>query len=284
MPARVFGILRRVGLEISAGQIVEQHFVVCAEEITPLVAQMSEEFFLERQHLIQRGVKLVDFGQAEILAEQVGQRGALEPVAMQLPLRAGREQPLGDEHAEDAIPARALARSGEMRGEEGIQAELGIEFEREPATAPLTGTVEGELIQPDLNHARVIGGRGAVMGKESDLRSCVGVRRMGVERFAPGFALGIVDLAEIEHLTLSDASVVETFVFDDTPVGVILAILLPNLRAEKHNDWREYRPGGGWEEGGSSLQANLRRRSVCSLGNPRAAPPKIVETRGESAK
>lgn len=77
LPARVGRIVRRVGLEVSAGQIVEPHFVVRAEEIAPLVAQRIEEFFLERPPLIPRGVKLVDFGQPEIRAEQIGQRGPL---------------------------------------------------------------------------------------------------------------------------------------------------------------------------------------------------------------
>jgi hypothetical protein len=52
---------------------------------------------------------------------------------------------------------------------------------------------------------------------------------VGVERFAPGGARGIIDLAEVKHLPLHDAAVVETFVFDHPPARVFLAILLPNL-------------------------------------------------------
>ena len=101
------------------------------------------------------------------------------------------------------------------------------------------------MIQPNPHHARVIGGRGSVMREQSDLGSGVGIGRMSVESFAPGGALGVIDLAEIEDLPLRDAAVVETFVFDHTPIGVFLAIFLPNLRAEKHNDRREYTPSGG---------------------------------------
>ena len=190
---------------------------------------MIEEFFLERQDLIQRGIKLVDLGQTEIAAEQIGQRGALEPVAMQMPLRTRREQTLGDEDLEDVIPARALARGGQMFGEKGVEAELTIEFEGQPAAAPLTRTLERKLIQPDADHARVIGGRRAVVREERDLGSRVGARGVGVESFAPGGALGVIDLAEIKHLALHDATVVEPFVFDHTPVSVFLAILLPEL-------------------------------------------------------
>ena len=255
-----------------------------AEEIAPFVAQVIEEFFLERQHLIQRGVKLVDFGQTEILAEQVGQRGALEPVAMQMPLRAGREQALRDEHPEDAIPARALARGGKMFREECIETELAVKFQSQPAPAPLTRTLDRELIQPDLHHARVIGGRGTIMREQSDLRRRVGIGGVSVESFTPGFALGIIDLAEVEHLALRHAPVVETFVFDHTPAGVFLAIFFADLRTQKHNDRREYTPGGRGEESGSSLQALLKNTHALSLANPHGSPPKIVETRVQSAK
>jgi hypothetical protein len=37
----------------------------------------------------------------------------------------------------------------------------------------------------------------------------------------------------------------ETFVFDHTPASVFLAIFFANLRTQKHNDPREYTPGGG---------------------------------------
>ena len=54
---------------------------------------------------------------------------------------------------------------------------------------------------------------------------------MGVEGLAPGGTLGVIDLAQVEHLALHDAAVVEALVFDHTPVGVRLAILLAELRA-----------------------------------------------------
>ena len=158
-----------------------------------------------------------------------------------------------------------------------------MEFERQAATAPLTRTLEGELIRPDLHDARVIGGRGAVMGKERDLGSRVGIGRMSIESFAPGIALGIIDLAEGEHLPLSDAPVVESFVFDHTPAGVFLAIFFADLSTQKHNDWREYTPGGRGDESGSSLQTNLQNARGHSLANPLASSTKKIETRVQSA-
>lgn len=203
---------------------------------------------------------------------------------MQMPLGTGCQQPLSDEHPEDAIPARALARGREVLGEKRVQTELTVEFQREPATAPLPRTAQGELIQPDLHHARVINGRGPIMREEGDLGSRAGIRAVSLEGLAPGRALAIIDLAQVEHLALSHASVVQTLVFDDRPVGVFLAIFFADLRTQKHNDRREYTPCGRWEEVESSLQANLPHLSGLSLANPRNSTPKIVESRVQSAK
>ena len=232
--ARIVGIVGGAGLEIGAGQIVEQHFVLRAEEIAPSLAQVIKEFFLERQDLIERGVEFVDFGQTEIAAEQIGQRGALEPITVQMPFRTRREQPLGDEDLEDLIPARAFARGGQVRGEESAEAELAVKFQGEPAAAPLAGMMEREFIQPDTDDAVVAFGRGPVVGKESDLGSRGGVRRVGLKRLAPGGVWGVIDLAEIKHLTLRAAPVVETFVFNHTPIGVRLAIFFADLGTQKH--------------------------------------------------
>ena len=67
------------------------------------------------------------------------------------------------------------------------------------------------------------------MREEGDLGSGVGAGGVSVERLAPSFALRVIDLAEIKHLALRDAPVVEPLVFDDTPVRVLLAILLLEL-------------------------------------------------------
>ncbi|NBR88274.1 MAG: hypothetical protein EBT61_22805, partial [Verrucomicrobia bacterium] len=116
MPARVRRIGRCVSLKVRARQVVEQHLVGRAEEVAPLVAQVVEELVLERQDVIQRGVELVDLRQAEVAAQQVGQRGARKPVAMQVPLGAGGQQALGDQDLKDLIPARTFARGGQVGG------------------------------------------------------------------------------------------------------------------------------------------------------------------------
>ena len=78
------------------------------------------------------------------------------------------------------------------------------------------------------------------MGEERDLGSRVGLRRVGVEGLAPSGTLGVIDRAEVEYLTLRDAPVGPPFVFDHTPTGVLLAILLPKLGTQKHIGPRSY--------------------------------------------
>jgi hypothetical protein len=60
--------------------------------------------------------------------------------------------------------------------------------------------------------------------EKRDLRGRVGVRRVGIEGLAPGGALGVIHLAEVKHLPLCNASIVQTFIFHHTPVSVFLAI------------------------------------------------------------
>ena len=201
-----------------------------------------------------------------------------------MPLRTRREPALRDEDLEALIPARARARGGQRFGEARVEAELAIEFEREPAAAPLTRMMEGKRVQADADDALAVRGRGAVVRKERDLGGGIRAGGVGGERLAPGGALGVIDLAEVKHLPLRDATLVQAFVFHHTPASVFLAIFFANLGTQKHNDRRAYTRGGGGGRGGSSLQALLRNERGLSLANPCALPPKTVATDLQSAK
>jgi len=67
------------------------------------------------------------------------------------------------------------------------------------------------------------------VGEKGDLARDGFALGVSVEGFAPGGALGIIDLAEIKHLALEDAAVAKPFVFDHTPIGVFFSILLAGL-------------------------------------------------------
>ena len=69
-------------------------------------------------------------GEAEVTAEQIGQRALAEPLA------AGRNQPVGDQHEQDLLPTRALAAGRQARGEEAVESQLLPQLQGEPAGAP----------------------------------------------------------------------------------------------------------------------------------------------------
>jgi len=68
----------------------------------------------------------------------------------------GSEPPPGDEHLESLLPAHALARGGQLCGRDGVEAGLAVEFEGEPATAPLARMLEREFIQADAHDKAVV--------------------------------------------------------------------------------------------------------------------------------
>jgi len=89
------------------------------------------------------------------------------------------------------------------------------------------------LAQSDRNHVAVESRRDAVLGEKRDLRRASAF----VERFdgaAPTRALAVVDLAEIENLTLNHAPVVNPAGLDHRPGPMLLAVLAANLVAQKH--------------------------------------------------
>ena len=67
--------------------------------------------------------------------------------------------------------------------------------------------------------------------KEYFIKGVAAAAFQHVDRFAPGGALGVVDLAQVQHVPLHDASALASAVLDDAPIAVRLAILLSCLAA-----------------------------------------------------
>ena len=86
--------VRGIDLEIRAGQIVEQHVKFYIEQVAPAGCQVREQVGFVRQQNVMTGVELVPRGQAEIRPKQISHGAAAEPVAVQLPLAARRDQPV----------------------------------------------------------------------------------------------------------------------------------------------------------------------------------------------
>ena len=246
---------RRVGLEVGAGQVVEQHIEGGVEEIAPAPDQMVEDRLLVGEQPVMAAVELVAFRQAGILAQQIGERTAVEPVAMQPPLAARREQAIGHQHEQDQIPARALAVGGQPVCPEAIESKLLPQRQGEPAAAPLPRPAEPHLRELEADHGVVRRqALAAILGKQRDAARS---RRSGLhdfDRASPGQLLGIIDLAKIQHLLLDRSAAGDTAVFHDTPVSVFLTVLPARFEAQEH-DVEDYpRNGECWKRGRSAPQ------------------------------
>jgi hypothetical protein len=89
MTALVRVIVRRRGLEIGAGEVVQQHFEPRPEQVLPTLAQMREQRLLVGQQLVQAAIERSLLRQPIIRSEQIRHRALLEPLPVQAPLAAG---------------------------------------------------------------------------------------------------------------------------------------------------------------------------------------------------
>jgi hypothetical protein len=227
---------RRLGLEIGAGQIVEQQIETGVEQVAPAARQMIEQRLFVRQQMIVAAIELVDLGQAEVSAEKIGERGPFEPFPVQPPLAARRQQPIGDQHEQFLIPARALAARGQTRGPEPIELQLLPQVQRQPAGAPLARSAQAKLRQPQPNDRGVRQKAfGAIFGKQRQRLRMIRGFVQHLDGAPPRQLLRVVDLAQMQHMLLDDASACDAFVLDDAPVAMPLAVLDANLVAQEHS-------------------------------------------------
>jgi hypothetical protein len=137
---------RRIGLEIGAGQIVEQHIEANVEQVAPAPDQMIEQGLLVFEQPVVTAIQLVDFGQPEVFAEQIGHGTALKPFAMQPPLAARRQQPVGRQQQQHPVPPRALAARRQPSAPETIELKLAPQAQRQPASAPLARPAQPQFV------------------------------------------------------------------------------------------------------------------------------------------
>ena len=249
------GHVRGVDLEIGAGQIVEQHVEADVEQIAPARHQMREQIRFVRQQKIMTGVKLVRLGQTEIRTEQIGHGAAAEPVTVQFPLAARRDQPVRHQHLQDLIPPRALAVDRQTLGPEAIQLQLFPQLPGQPACTPLPWSAQPHLRQAKL-HGRTVGRhRGtAILGKQRQRPRMSGFLVENLDGLAPRGRLGWADLTQIQNVALHHPAALQALVLDDAPIAVRLAILLSPGLPQKHDPASLAKRISPRERGRSSLQ------------------------------
>jgi hypothetical protein len=187
-----FGALRQVGgvdLEIGAGQIVEQHVEGDVEQIAPALRQMREQRLFVGEQPVVAGVELVRLGQAEVGAEQIGHGAVEEPLTMQAPFAARRDEPVGDQHLQHVVPARSFAASRQPFGPEAIELQLAPQDAGEPAGAPLARPAQPHLGEPQADHIVAFGSRAAILGEQGERARTPVVLVEHFDGLSPGFGL-----------------------------------------------------------------------------------------------
>src|SRR5271169_5917361 len=196
----------------------------------PQLAQKREQRGFVRDEQVQAAIEIVGLDERDVLAQQVAHCAMLEPMPMQSPLAAGRNQLIGDQGLQHVQPVGSLARGRQRRAPEIVQSQLVPQHHRQPAGAPLTWAAQPHLAQPNRNHVAIENRRDPILGKQRDLcRLPAFVEHL--DRSAPRRPLAVVDLPEIEHLSLNYAPTLGTPVLDDRPGPMHLAVFAANLMA-----------------------------------------------------
>jgi hypothetical protein len=125
---------------VGAGQIVKQHIEIRIEQVAPARHQMREQRVFVLQQEVMAGVQLVWIGQPEVRPQQVGHGAPAEPIAMQLPLAARRDQPVRHQYLQDLIPSRSLTARRQAVAPEAVQLQRLPQLPRQPTGAPLPRT------------------------------------------------------------------------------------------------------------------------------------------------
>ena len=116
-----------------------QHPAGLAERGGRARGQMREKSLFVSQQQIVAGVEFMSFREAEVGAEEIGHGAVAEPLAMQAPLAARRDEPVGRQHLQHVIPARALATLRQTLGPEAIEPQLAPQNACEPTRPPTAG-------------------------------------------------------------------------------------------------------------------------------------------------
>ena len=255
-------LVRRVAFAVGAGQVVEEHVELGAEEIAPALAQMGEEGVLVCEQTVPAAGEGVVRGQAFIPAEPISAGGGAKPVPGPSPFAAGGEQTVESQEPEPLFPVGAFATDAPAGGEEGVELPLAPEWIAPPAGAPGAGAGELQRIQPDVNGGRGGDRRRAILGEERALAGRAVLCIEDGEGLLPGGLLGVIDLAPVEDVALPDVAS-DAAALDDRPGAMPLAVLLPLAALEKHAG--QYSGCGGQRQG-------LGRPSP-RLGNAKHEPP-----------
>ena len=188
------------------------------------------------EEMIQTAIEGVAVGDRKVLAEQIAHRTVVVPVPVQAPFATRVDETVSNQGLEHIQPARPLAAGRQPRLPEGVQLQQVPQPTRQPARAPLARAAQLQSAQLDLDHRAGQFRRLAVLREQGHLRRRAAVLIKDLNGLAPGRPLGVVDLPQIQHVTLHHPPVGHTTVLHHTPVAVLFAVLLARLGSQEHAD------------------------------------------------
>ena len=113
---------------------------------------------------------------------------------------------------------------------EGVELQLLPEIKRQPARAPLPGTVKLELLQPYPHCFVRCLRRRAIVREQGDLRHPPRTLVESLKNAAPLRVLAAGDLAQVQRLPLNGLAAAHAPVLNHAPIAVLLAVLDSSLR------------------------------------------------------
>ena len=154
-------------------------------------------------------------------------------MTVKAPLAARIDQPVAGQYLEDVQPPRALPARRQALTPEAVQVQAIPQAQRQPARPPLARIVQRHLRQVDLHHLAIQRRRVAIVGKQRHLpRPRLALHHL--DGAAPGRALAVVDLAEIDNVALNNPAATDPDVLHHAPVAVLLAVFEASLAAHEH--------------------------------------------------
>ena len=214
-------------------QIVQQDIEPGVEQAFPTTPQKREKRPLVRRQLVQTAVQGVAGDRRHRAARQVAHRAVTVPMPVQPPFAARIDQLVTHQRLQHVQPARALTARRQPGTPEPIQFQPVPQRQRQPARAPLPRPVRTQRMDLDPHHLAGQLRRLPVLGEQRH-RPGPGIPLRHLDRAAPRRALPVVDLPEVQHLTLNHPAVAVANVLHHAPVTVFLAVLEAPLGSHEH--------------------------------------------------
>ena len=224
----------RIGLEVGAGQIVEQDLEADPEQILPAPAQVAEEWPLVGQQLVETAIQGIALGNPLVFAEQIPKGTVAIPMPVPAPRAARIDQAIGHQGLEHVQPASTLPTRRQPGRPESIPIKLSPALQGQPAGAPLPRAMQRQLAQADLHDFAIELRSRAVVGEDRHLPRLAVVGE-DLDRPRPGRLLAVVDLPQIKHLALHYPLVRRAPALHHAPVAMELAVLRAGLGAQEHD-------------------------------------------------